>query len=57
MVVDVICSNRNAGELLQEVILFVGGAVRTENPNRLSAILIANLGESLSDQLKRFFPC
>ena len=43
-------------ELLQQVIFFVGGAVRAHDPDRLPAMLLARFLKALSDQPKRFFP-
>src|SRR6185503_4951203 len=56
MVVDAICLQNCARELLQQVIFFVGGAIRADDPNGLTTLLIADVGEVPSDQLKGFFP-
>src|SRR5271165_806902 len=57
VMVDIVSLQHHASKFLQQVVLFVRGAVRAENPNRLSTILVANLGESFSNQSKRLFPC
>src|SRR6185312_1539024 len=43
-------------ELLQQVILFVGSAVRAHDPDCLPAMLLARFLEALPDQFKRLFP-
>ena len=56
VMVDVVGLQHHARELLQQVILFVGGAVRADDADRLPAMLLASFLEALSDQLKRLFP-
>src|SRR5690242_18789399 len=50
VMVDVVGLQYHARELLQQVILFVGSAVRTHDSDRLPAVLLAGFLEALSDQ-------
>ena len=54
--VNVVGPHHHAGELLQQIVLFVGRPVRADDADGLSAIFIANFFELASDQLERFFP-
>src|ERR1022692_3067603 len=56
VMVDIVGLQHHASKLLQQIIFFVGGPVRSENTDCPSAIFVANLRESFSDQFKRFFP-
>ena len=54
--IDIIRLQHHARELREQISFFVRGASRADHADRRSAILVANLGELLPDQLKRFFP-
>ena len=56
MMVDIVGLQNHPGEFLQQIIFFVGGAVRAKYSDRLPAVLVAGFLEALADQLKRFFP-
>src|SRR5258706_8450187 len=49
MVINVVRLQNHAGELGKQVGLFVGSAVRTDHPNRPTALTIPNLGKLLPD--------
>src|SRR6266496_1107708 len=56
VMVNIVGAQHHASELLQKIIVFVGGSRRTNYANGFATVAIANLGELLPDQLKRFFP-
>ena len=56
MVVDVVCAQHCARELLQQVILFVGGAIRADDADGLPALLLRTSVNFRADQLKGLFP-
>src|SRR2546423_1367889 len=56
VMIDVVGLHHYAGKLLKQIIFFVGGAIRTDYTNRLSAIFVANFFEPASHQFKCFFP-
>ena len=56
MVVDVVGAEDRAGELLEEVGLFVGDAVGADDADALAAALIAEFAERFADVVKGLLP-
>src|SRR5271166_532659 len=56
MMIDIICFQNHTGELGEKIILFIRGARRAHNSNRLPAFHVTNSRKRLADQLKRLFP-
>ena len=52
--INVICLQNDAREFRKQVRFFIGDAARAHHANH--AIMIADFRETLSDQLKSFFP-
>ena len=57
MMINIVGSEHQARELLQEVILFVGGASRSDYADGRAAIAIAHFFELTGDQFECCFPC
>ena len=56
MVIDVVGLKNHASELLQQVVLFVRGAVRPDDADARAAVLICTLAQPFSRELQRIFP-
>ncbi len=56
VMIDVVGAENGAGELLQQVRLFVGQAIAADDADGLSAARIAEFAETLADVVERFFP-
>ena len=56
VMVNAIGGQHGAGKLLQQIILFIGGAVGTDDANCTAAFEIANLLQPFGYMLQRFFP-
>src|SRR5215472_4315864 len=56
VVVDVVGLKHQAGELLQQVVFFIGGPIRPDDTYSTATISVPHLGKAFSDQLKGFFP-
>src|SRR6266568_7861722 len=54
--VNIVCFTYDASKFLQQVILFVGGAVRSDDSDSFPALHVPNLHKALSDQFESFFP-
>ncbi len=57
VVVHIVRLQDHAGELGEQVSFFIRDARRSDDTDRLTAFLVANFGELLSDQRKCIFPC
>src|SRR5438045_8939222 len=56
MVVDVVRLEHDASKLREQIVLFVSRTIRSDDPDRRRAILVAYVGEYFADQLERVFP-
>src|SRR5579871_5466760 len=56
MVINIVGAQHGAGELLQEVILFVGGAIGADYANGLAAFAVANFSQAFANIINGFFP-
>ena len=56
VVVDIVSLQNHAGKLREQVSFFVRSACRTDHADRLSVVLVANLGELFADERESLFP-
>src|SRR5262249_39481712 len=56
MMIDVVCAECDASEALEEVVFFVGSAVRADEADRICAVGVADGFEFCSGSLRSFFP-
>src|SRR5258708_15744085 len=56
MGVNVVCSQHRARKLLQQIVLFIRGAVGTNHADGLSALGVADLTQAFAYMFNRFFP-
>src|SRR5258708_567106 len=54
--VDVVRSQNGAGEFLQQIVFFVGGAVGADHANRWPAFAVTNRAQPFADVIDRLFP-
>src|ERR1700692_791942 len=57
MMIDVVRSKHNAREFRQQIIFFVGCAIRPDDSNRNSAISVAHFAKAPADRFESLFPC
>src|SRR5438270_1891678 len=56
MMIDIISLQDDACKLLQRITFFVCSSVRAHDADGLSALMIADIGKTFSDQRESFFP-
>jgi hypothetical protein len=56
-VIDIVCAENSARELLEEIILFVCRGVRADHPDRGPTFGVANLFEFGGDDADGVLPC